>query len=115
DGVCAQCYGRDLARGTRVNPGEAVGIIAAQSIGEPGTQLTMRTFHIGGIAQGGRQSSTDSGHKGTVELRNANIIVNRDGEQILIGRNAELAIIDENGVERSVHKLTYASKVLVKD
>ena len=56
DGICAQCYGRDLARGTKVNPGEAVGIIAAQSIGEPGTQLTMRTFHIGGIAQGGSQS-----------------------------------------------------------
>ena len=66
DGICAQCYGRDLARGTKVNPGEAVGIIAAQSIGEPGTQLTMRTFHIGGIAQGGSQSFLEAGQEGRV-------------------------------------------------
>ena len=69
DGICATCYGRDLARGTPVNPGEAVGIIAAQSIGEPGTQLTMRTFHIGGIAQGGSQSFVQSNHSGVVAIQ----------------------------------------------
>ena len=74
DGICAQCYGRDLARGTRVNPGEAVGIIAAQSIGEPGTQLTMRTFHIGGIAQGGSQSFIESSHSGKIKLLNPKLI-----------------------------------------
>ena len=80
DGICAKCYGRDLARGTMVNPGEAVGIIAAQSIGEPGTQLTMRTFHIGGIAQGGSQSFLEAAHDGVVELRNKSLIKNADGD-----------------------------------
>ena len=114
DGICATCYGRDLARGTRVNPGEAVGIIAAQSIGEPGTQLTMRTFHIGGIAQGGSQSFQEANNEGKVEFRNPNIIVNADKEQVVMGRNMELAIIDENGVERASHKLPYGTIVLVK-
>ena len=77
DGICAQCYGRDLARGTKVNPGEAVGIIAAQSIGEPGTQLTMRTFHIGGIAQGGSQSFLEASQEGTLQLRNGNLLDQR--------------------------------------
>ena len=80
DGICATCYGRDLARGAKVNPGEAVGIIAAQSIGEPGTQLTMRTFHIGGIAQGGQQSFQEASQDGKIELRNASWLENRDGE-----------------------------------
>jgi len=71
EGVCAMCYGRDLARGTKVNEGEAVGIIAAQSIGEPGTQLTMRTFHIGGVAQGGQQSFLESSQDGKIEFENA--------------------------------------------
>ncbi len=115
DGICAMCYGRDLARGTMVNPGEAVGIIAAQSIGEPGTQLTMRTFHIGGIAQGGQQSFQDASQEGKIEIRNPNILVNRDKEQIVMGRNVELAIIDENGVERTSHKMMYGTKLLVKD
>ncbi len=115
DGICATCYGRDLARGTMVNPGEAVGIIAAQSIGEPGTQLTMRTFHIGGIAQGGQQSFQDASQAGKVEIRNANILLNRDKEQIVMGRNVELVIIDENGVERASHKMSYGTKLLVKD
>ena len=115
DGICATCYGRDLARGTMVNPGEAVGIIAAQSIGEPGTQLTMRTFHIGGIAQGGQQSFQDASQAGKVEIRNPNILKNRDKEQIVMGRNVELAIIDENGVERASHKMPYGTKLLVKD
>ncbi len=114
DGVCAQCYGRDLARGTRVNQGEAVGIIAAQSIGEPGTQLTMRTFHIGGIAQGGSQSFMEASQSGKIDLRNTNLIKNTDGDQIVMGRNMELAIIDEFGVERALHKMTYGSKLHVK-
>ncbi len=114
EGVCAQCYGRDLARGTQVNIGEAVGIIAAQSIGEPGTQLTMRTFHIGGIAQGGQQSFMESSAEGKVEFTNANLIKNADGDQIVIGRNMTLAIIDDNGVERASHKLGYGTKVFPK-
>ncbi|MGY6409837.1 MAG: DNA-directed RNA polymerase subunit beta' [Alkalilacustris sp.] len=115
EGVCAMCYGRDLARGTMVNVGEAVGIIAAQSIGEPGTQLTMRTFHIGGIAQGGSTSSMESGFTGRVELRDANLIENAAGEQIVVGRNMQLAVIDANGVERTAHKLTYGTKIFVRD
>ncbi|HCP80436.1 MAG TPA: DNA-directed RNA polymerase subunit beta', partial [Octadecabacter sp.] len=115
DGVCAMCYGRDLSRGTRVNIGEAVGIIAAQSIGEPGTQLTMRTFHIGGVAQGGQQSFLESSVDGVVELRNAQILENEFGEQVVMGRNMVLAIMDENGEERANHKVGYGSKVFVKD
>jgi DNA-directed RNA polymerase subunit beta' len=115
EGVCAACYGRDLARGTLVNIGEAVGIIAAQSIGEPGTQLTMRTFHIGGIAQGGQQSFLEASQEGKIEFRNANLLSNANGEQIVIGRNMSLAIIDEAGGERAVHKLSYGAKVHVKE
>ena len=115
EGVCAACYGRDLARGTMVNQGEAVGIIAAQSIGEPGTQLTMRTFHIGGIAQGGQQSFQEASHDGKVEFRNPVLLKNASGEQIVMGRNMVLAILDENGQERASHKLGYGSKVHVKD
>ena len=115
EGVCAACYGRDLARGTMVNQGEAVGIIAAQSIGEPGTQLTMRTFHIGGLAQGGQQSFQEASHDGKVELRNASILKNAAGEQIVMGRNTVLAIMDDAGQERASHKLSYGSKLLAKD
>ncbi|ALG89148.1 MULTISPECIES: DNA-directed RNA polymerase subunit beta' [Actibacterium] len=115
EGVCAMCYGRDLARGTMVNTGEAVGIIAAQSIGEPGTQLTMRTFHIGGIAQGGQQSFQEASHAGKVEFRNANLLANAAGENIVMGRNMVLALMDENGVERASHKLGYGTKVHVAD
>ena len=115
EGVCAMCYGRDLARGTMVNTGEAVGIIAAQSIGEPGTQLTMRTFHIGGVAQGGQQSFQEASQAGTVELRNANMLKNEVGDQIVMGRNMQIAIIDENGTERASHKVTYGTKVFVTD
>ena len=115
DGVCALCYGRDLARGTLVNVGEAVGMIAAQSIGEPGTQLTMRTFHIGGIAQGGQASFLEASQEGKIEFRNANLLANATGEFIVVGRNMSLAIIDEAGQERASHKLTYGAKVLVKD
>ena len=115
DGICATCYGRDLARGTPVNPGEAVGIIAAQSIGEPGTQLTMRTFHIGGIAQGGSQSFVQSNHSGVVEFRNANILSNGQGEEIVTSRSMELIINNDKGVALSSHKLSYGTKLYVKE
>ncbi|MFN7224871.1 MAG: DNA-directed RNA polymerase subunit beta' [Paracoccaceae bacterium] len=115
EGVCAMCYGRDLARGTLVNSGEAVGIIAAQSIGEPGTQLTMRTFHIGGIAQGGQQSFLEASQEGKIEFRNANLLENANKELIVLGRNMSIAIIDDAGQERAVHKITYGSKVHVRD
>jgi DNA-directed RNA polymerase subunit beta' len=115
EGVCAACYGRDLARGTLVNQGEAVGIIAAQSIGEPGTQLTMRTFHIGGIAQGGQQSFLEASQEGKIEFRNGNLLGNANGEMIVMGRNMSIAIIDEAGQERAAHKLSYGAKVHVKD
>ncbi len=116
EGVCAMCYGRDLARGTLVNIGEAVGIIAAQSIGEPGTQLTMRTFHIGGIAQGGQQSFLEASQEGRIEFRNTNLLSNVAGEQIVVGRNMAIAIVDEaTGAERAVHKLTYGAKIHAKE
>ena len=98
-----------------VNVGEAVGIIAAQSIGEPGTQLTMRTFHIGGIAQGGQQSFLEASQEGRIEFRNALLLLNANGEQIVMGRNMTIVIIDDNGQERASHKLSYGSKVFVKD
>ncbi len=115
DGVCAQCYGRDLARGTKVNPGEAVGIIAAQSIGEPGTQLTMRTFHIGGIAQGGSQSIQESSQAGTIEIRNEKFITNASGEVISMTRGAEIYVIGESGAELAKYKVGYGSKLHVKN
>ncbi len=115
EGVCALCYGRDLARGTLVNIGEAVGIIAAQSIGEPGTQLTMRTFHIGGIAQGGQQSFQEASQEGKVEFRNSSLLVAENGDQIVMGRNMQIAIMDDHGTERASYKLTYGSKLHVKE
>ncbi|WP_108501766.1 DNA-directed RNA polymerase subunit beta' [Paracoccus indicus] len=115
DGICALCYGRDLARGTLVNIGEAVGIIAAQSIGEPGTQLTMRTFHIGGIAQGGQQSFQAASHEGTIQFRNESILENANGEQVVMSRNMQLIVLDDQGQERASHKLFYGSKLFVKE
>ncbi|MDD8024412.1 MAG: DNA-directed RNA polymerase subunit beta', partial [Paracoccaceae bacterium] len=115
EGVCALCYGRDLARGTLVNQGEAVGIIAAQSIGEPGTQLTMRTFHIGGIAQGGSQSFQEASQEGKIEFRNPTLLINDNGDQIVMGRNMQVLIVDEHGEERASHKLSYGSKIFVKE
>ena len=97
EGVCASCYGSDLARGTRVNTGEAVGIIAAQSIGEPGTQLTMRTFHIGGVAQGAQQSFQEVNVDGIVHFANPTLLRNPAGEQVVMGRNMQLVISDEHG------------------
>lgn len=111
-GVCAKCYGRDLARGTEVNVGEAVGIIAAQSIGEPGTQLTMRTFHIGGAAQGGAQQSTiEASIDGTIKFNNANVVQNQDGERVVLSRTMELVEVDEHGKDRAVHKLAYGTRL----
>ena len=116
DGICAACYGRDLARGTLVNQGEAVGIIAAQSIGEPGTQLTMRTFHIGGVAQGGgQQSSQESSQSGKVHLENANLLKNSAGDFLSLTRNMVASILDVDGAAIASYKVAYGSKMLVKD
>ncbi|MEK0164512.1 DNA-directed RNA polymerase subunit beta' [Phaeobacter sp. JH20_36] len=115
EGVCAQCYGRDLARGTQVNTGEAVGIIAAQSIGEPGTQLTMRTFHIGGVAQGGQQSFLEASQEGKIVFEMPQTLENANGETLVVGRNMKLIIQDEHGEERASHKLGYGSKLFVKE
>lgn len=115
-GVCAKCYGRDLARGTLVNIGEAVGVIAAQSIGEPGTQLTMRTFHIGGAAQrGAEQSSLESGHAGKISIRNKNVVVNSSGARVVLARNSEVVVIDDQGRERGKHRIPYGARLLVDD
>ncbi len=115
DGVCAMCYGRDLARGTMVNTGEAVGIIAAQSIGEPGTQLTMRTFHIGGVAQGGQQSFQEASQEGVIAFETEQLLENSSGETLTMGRNMKLIIKAENDVELASHKVPYGSKLHVKD
>ncbi|MEM9843832.1 MAG: DNA-directed RNA polymerase subunit beta', partial [Pseudomonadota bacterium] len=115
DGVCAMCYGRDLARGTMVNTGEAVGIIAAQSIGEPGTQLTMRTFHIGGVAQGGQQSFLEASQEGSIVFENATTLKNAAGETLVMGRNMKLFIRGENDVELASHKVGYGSKLYVNE
>ena len=116
DGICAACYGRDLARGILVNQGEAVGIIAAQSIGEPGTQLTMRTFHIGGVAQGGgQQSSQESSQSGKVHLENTNLLKNSAGEFLSLTRNMVASILDVGGAVIASYKVAYGSKMLVKD
>ena len=113
-GVCGKCYGRDLARGTKVNIGEAVGVIAAQSIGEPGTQLTMRTFHIGGAAQrGAEQSSIEASHDGHVQVRNRNVVVNSAGVPVVMGRNTELVLIDGAQRERAKHRVPYGARLLV--
>ncbi|WP_108398516.1 DNA-directed RNA polymerase subunit beta' [Devosia submarina] len=114
-GTCAACYGRDLARGTPVNMGEAVGVIAAQSIGEPGTQLTMRTFHIGGTAQVVDSSFLESGAEGKIAIRNPNVVPVEDGKLVVMARNVSLAILDAEGKERATHKVTYGSKLLVKE
>ena len=114
-GVCAVCYGRDLARGTPVNIGEAVGVIAAQSIGEPGTQLTMRTFHMGGTAQVVDSSFLEASYEGKVEIRNRNVVRNSDGQLMVMGRNMAVLILDEAGKERATHRVTYGSRIFVDD
>src|SRR5262249_50968954 len=115
NGVCGKCYGRDLARGTPVNLGEAVGVIAAQSIGEPGTQLTMRTFHIGGAAQISEQSFVESNFDGKIKIKNKNVVRNSDGELIAMGRNMAIAVIDQDGTERAVHRVQYGARMRAED
>ncbi len=115
-GVCAKCYGRDLARGHLINEGEAVGVIAAQSIGEPGTQLTMRTFHIGGAAS--RATAADNiqvKQSGQVRLHNVKFIERVDGNAIATSRSGEIAVADANGRERERYKLPYGALIKVKD
>jgi DNA-directed RNA polymerase subunit beta' len=115
-GVCGACYGRDLARGTSVNIGEAVGVIAAQSIGEPGTQLTMRTFHIGGAAQrGAEQSSIEAPIDGIIKLQDAALVTGPDGNSIVKNRHSDLLLTDDKGRERSRYRLQYGSKLFFKD
>ncbi|GAL23557.1 DNA-directed RNA polymerase beta' subunit [Vibrio maritimus] len=109
-GCCAQCYGRDLARGHLVNQGEAVGVIAAQSIGEPGTQLTMRTFHIGGAAStAAAENSIQAKNTGSVKLHNAKFVINKDNKLVITSRASEMTIIDEFGRTKEKHKLPYGS------
>ncbi|HUN69088.1 MAG TPA: DNA-directed RNA polymerase subunit beta', partial [Burkholderiales bacterium] len=115
-GVCAHCYGRDLARGTPVNIGEAVGVIAAQSIGEPGTQLTMRTFHIGGAAQrGAEQSSVEASHEGVVVIKNRNVVMNSQGVPVVMSRNCEIVLSDDKQRERARFRVPYGARLLVDD
>ena len=114
-GVCGKCYGRDLARGTPVNIGEAVGVIAAQSIGEPGTQLTMRTFHIGGAAQLNEQSNLEAPIDGTVQFRDLRLINDQRGRRVTLSRSGEMAILDMGGRELSTHRIPYGAYVLFDD
>jgi DNA-directed RNA polymerase subunit beta' len=114
-GVCAACYGRDLARGTPVNMGEAVGVIAAQSIGEPGTQLTMRTFHIGGAAQISEHSAIESNFEGTIRIKNRNIVRNSSGDLVVMTRNMAVVVVDQDGTERAVHRIQYGARVKVDE
>jgi DNA-directed RNA polymerase subunit beta' len=115
-GVCAHCYGRDLARGHLVNKGEAVGVIAAQSIGEPGTQLTMRTFHIGGAAS--RAAAVDhiqTKSGGTIRLHNMKTVENADQKLVAVSRSGELSVIDDHGRERERYKVPYGATISVRD
>ena len=115
-GLCAKCYGRDLARGYLVNIGEAVGIIAAQSIGEPGTQLTMRTFHIGGAAsRSAAVSKIEAKSSGVVQYRDLRYVTRQNGEMVVISRSVEVIILDAYGREREQHKIPYGSTIYVED
>jgi len=115
-GVCALCYGRDLARGQLVNMGEAIGIIAAQSIGEPGTQLTMRTFHIGGTAsRRAEQTALQPRNDGRVKFINVSTVSSKEGDLVVMNRNGELAIVDESGRERERYPVIYGAKIKVEN
>ena len=111
EGVCSTCYGRDLSRGKMVHVGEAIGMISAQSIGEPGTQLTMRTFHVGGTASVKQESQIVSKNEGTLKILNSNILEDSKKNLIVMGRNTQLSIEDDNGVQIAVYKVAYGSKL----
>lgn len=116
EGICAKCYGRDLATGEVVSVGEGIGVIAAQSIGEPGTQLTMRTFHIGGAATKGIDvSSVDSAYDAKVKLINHNIVINSQGIKIIMSRNCEIILVDNNHLEKARYKVPYGAKIYVNE
>src|SRR2546423_13909111 len=115
NGICGKCYGRDLRRRTPVTHGEAVGVIAAQSIREPGTQLTMRTFHIGGAAQINEQSFVESNFEGKVTIRNKSIVKNSEGHQAAMVRNMVVAIVDADGTERATHRIQYGARMHVDE
>ena len=115
NGICGACYGRDLARGTRVNMGEAVGVIAAQSIGEPGTQLTMRTFHIGGTAQVADQSAVECNFEGTLRYIDETTVARKDKVLIVIGRHMEVEVVDADGRVRQSFKPTYGTRLFFKN
>jgi len=115
-GVCAQCYGRDLGRGHRINIGEAVGVIAAQSIGEPGTQLTMRTFHVGGAAsRAAAANGVEVKSKGTIRLHNIKTVHHEKGHLVAVSRSGELGVVDEFGRERERYKIPYGATITVND
>jgi DNA-directed RNA polymerase subunit beta' len=115
-GICCKCYGRDLARGHMVNVGEAVGVVAAQSIGEPGTQLTMRTFHIGGAASRATAANNiQVKTKGTIRLRNLRTVTHQNGSLIAVSRSGELIVCDQYGSEREQYKVLYGAQIIVKE
>jgi DNA-directed RNA polymerase subunit beta' len=115
-GICVECYGRDLARGRKVNIGEAVGVIAAQSIGEPGTQLTMRTFHIGGAAsRRAEQSTVENRNAGLIKFHNVSVARKKDGTLIVMNRNGEVVVTDDQGRERERYGVVYGAKLLVRE
>ena len=115
-GVCATCYGRDLARGRQINIGEAVGVMAAQSIGEPGTQLTMRTFHIGGAAsRAAAASSLEVRNKGTLRFHNVKTVQHEKGHLVAVSRSGEIGVVDEYGRERERYKIPYGAQITSKE
>ncbi len=116
EGICAKCYGRDLATGELVSSGEAVGVIAAQSIGEPGTQLTLRTFHIGGAATKGAESSNiESSHEGRIKIHNKNIVIDSSGRHVVMSRSCEIIVLDEKDNEKARFKVPYGAKLYIHD
>ncbi len=115
EGVCSRCYGRDLSRGKMVHVGEAIGMISAQSIGEPGTQLTMRTFHVGGTASIKQDSQIVSKNDGTLKIINTNLLEDSKKNQIVMGRNTQLSIEDDNGLQIAIYKVPYGSKIFFKN
>ena len=115
EGVCASCYGRDLSRGKMVHVGEAIGMISAQSIGEPGTQLTMRTFHVGGTASIKQDSQIVTKNEGILKIINTNLIEDSKKNLIVMGRNTQLSIEDDNGLQMAVYKVPYGSKLFFQN